>query len=612
VSYRRKLLLVFVLTVVCSIAVVAMIVAATTRRAFEKLSADRTQAVVAQYQHEFDRRGEEVGRRIATIAGSDSMTRMALAIGRSGPDYAAYLNEAKTIAGSQHLDFLQFVDQQGTILSSAQAPAKFGYKADNVDLGSAATRGWFLKLEDVSNESVLGVFAVHAVEAGDKPVYVEGGEQINREFMKSLDLPAGMHARLYQYRSSGFSPHDLIDPENTAEAPEKLAPIILAVQQRETAVTDTVHWSPDPEENESVQAIPLRGRDNRILGAFLVGSEQRPYVELARRIRSIALLVGGAGILVSVLLSFWAAARFSKPIGQLAAAAREVASGNWNTRVDLKSRDELGELAEAFNRMTGDLMEQKERLVQAERVAAWRELARRLAHELKNPLFPLQITVENMMRAREQSPEMFEEIFRESTSTLLAEIATLKSITGRFSEFSKMPQPHFQDVDLNGLVEGVARLFDAQLKSHAPPIRGKFELERSLPRIAADPELLHKAISNLVINAVDAMPNGGELVVRTAKNDKRVRVEVSDMGVGLTGEECERLFTPYYTSKQHGTGLGLAIVQSIVSDHGGRIAVDSTPARGTTFKIELPLNLEKLANLSGSSREVQVGQRGEF
>jgi len=175
-----------------------------------------------------------------------------------------------------------------------------------------------------------------------------------------------------------------------------------------------------------------------------------------------------------------------------------------------------------------------------------------------------------------------------------------------------MPQPHFQDVDLNGLVEGVARLFDAQLKSHAPPIRGKFELERSLPRIAADPELLHKAISNLVLNAVDAMPNGGELVVRTAKNDKRVRVEVSDMGVGLTGEECERLFTPYYTSKQHGTGLGLAIVQSIVSDHGGRITVDSAPARGTTFKIELPLNLEKLANLSGSSREVQVGRRGEF
>src|SRR5207248_5344495 len=140
-----------------------------------------------------------------------------------------------------------------------------------------------------------------------------------------------------------------------------------------------------------------------------------------------------------------------------------------NTRVDLRSKDELGELAESFNQMTRELLEQRERLIQSERVAAWRELARRLAHELKNPLFPLQLTVENLLRARQQSPEVFEEMFQESTSTLLAEISNLKNIIGRFSEFAKMPQPKLQAVNVHEVVQGVMRVFQAQLQAPGKP-----------------------------------------------------------------------------------------------------------------------------------------------
>jgi nitrogen fixation/metabolism regulation signal transduction histidine kinase len=227
--------------------------------------------------------------------------------------------------------------------------------------------------------------------------------------------------------------------------------------------------------------------------------------------------------------------------------------------------------------------------VQAERVAAWRELARRLAHELKNPLFPLQLTVENLVRARQQNPEQFEEVFRESSRTLLAEISNLKGIIGRFSEFSKMPQPQLHPMQVNDVIRGVAQLFQAQLEA---PGRAKISCELQLhPRlepVAADAELLHRAITNLVLNAMDAMPQGGTLTLRTRGEDGKVLIEVADTGSGLTTEECERIFTPYYTSKQHGTGLGLAIVQSVVSDHGGRIRVESQPGRGTTFVIELP------------------------
>jgi nitrogen fixation/metabolism regulation signal transduction histidine kinase len=244
--------------------------------------------------------------------------------------------------------------------------------------------------------------------------------------------------------------------------------------------------------------------------------------------------------------------------------------------------------------MTSELLAQKERLMQAERVAAWRELARRLAHELKNPLFPLQLTMENLVRSRLQSPEQFEEVFRESSRTLLAEIANLKAIIARFSEFSKMPQPELRPVQLNEVIRGVVQLFQAQLQAPGRArINCEMQLDPKLKPVPADAELLHRAISNLVLNAMDAMPQGGTLTLRTRPQGGNVLIEVADTGAGMTAEERERIFSPYYTSKTQGTGLGLAIVQSVVSDHGGRVSVQSEPGQGTTFVIELPDAIRK-------------------
>ena len=595
-SFRRKLLAVFALTVFFSVVAVTWIVSATTRRAFELANEQRTAALLAQFRREFNRRGEEVVRRVEAIAASEASTRMALALSRGSPDYGAYLNEAKSLADNQGLDFLEFVDSQGTIISSAQWPAKFGYKENSLPTSQSVPKDAFLRQEELPEGAVLGLSAVRELSFGDKPLYVIGGRRVDKDFLASLDLPAGMRAMFYQNIGTGFSPQLLIDSSGAAQQPVRIAPLIQQVQQQRQEAEAIIHWSSQEADDESVHAIPLSGQENQLLGILLVGNSRRPYVELRQHIRSAALLAGGAGIILAILFSGWAAARVTRPVEQLAEAAREVAAGNWNAQVPVTSADELGALAESFNRMTRELLEQKERLVQTERVAAWRELARRLAHELKNPLFPLQLTVENLVRARQQNPEQFEEVFRESSSTLLAEIANLKTIISRFSEFSKMPQPQFQCVDLNDVVQNVGRLFQAQLGSpdHVP-IECKLELARSMERIAADPELLHRAFSNLVLNAMDAMPQGGTLTLRTRQDGDRAIVEISDTGRGLTPEESERLFTPYYTSKGHGTGLGLAIVQSVVSDHGGRISVRSQPGQGTTFLIELPRNPEKLS-----------------
>jgi two-component system nitrogen regulation sensor histidine kinase NtrY len=387
-----------------------------------------------------------------------------------------------------------------------------------------------------------------------------------------------------------FAAQYLTDASGAVFGAERIAQLIEKVERQHQEATSLIHWSSNPSDDETIHAIPLSGQNNQLLGILLVGSSRRPYVELRQQIRSAAFLAGGAGMILAILLSGWAAARVTRPVEELALAAREVAEGNWSAQVTVQSSDELGELATAFNRMTRELNEQKERLVQTERVAAWRELARRLAHELKNPLFPLQLTVENLLRARQQSPEQFEETFQESSSTLLAEIANLKTIISRFSEFSRMPQPHLQSIDLNEIVQNVARLFQAQLHTPGrPAIECKLELAESMKPTAADPELMHRVLSNLVLNAMDAMPEGGTLTLRTRQNDDHAFIDVSDTGTGLTPEECDRLFTPYYTSKTHGTGLGLAIVQSVVTDHGGRVSVRSQTGRGTTFEIQLPI-----------------------
>jgi two-component system, NtrC family, nitrogen regulation sensor histidine kinase NtrY len=592
--FRRKLLMQFALTVLVSVAAVAWSISSLARKAFEKANEERTAALVAQFRREFNRRGEEVERRVESVAASDATTRMALALSHGSPDYGAYLNEARAIADNQQLDFLEFVDSAGTIISSAQWPAKFGYKETIAPL-STIPQKTFLKQAELPDGAALGLFAMREVDLGAKPLFVIGGRRIDKDFLASLELPAGMRAMFYQNLGTGFSPQFLIDSSGTVPQADRIAPIIQELKQLQRETTTLVHWSSNRADDETIDAIPLTEPGNQLLGVLLIGNSRRPYVELRQHIRSAALLSAGTGIVLAILLSGWAAARVTRPVEELARAAREVASGNWNTQVAISSSDELGELAESFNRMTRELLAQKEHLLQAERVAAWRESARRLAHELKNPLFPLQLTVENLLRARQQSPQQFEEIFQESSATLLAEIANLKAIISRFNEFSRMPQPHFQQVQLNDVVKHVSQLVQAQL--HAPecaPIECKLELAEPMEPIAADPDLLHRAFSNLVLNAMDAMPRGGTLTLRTRQQEDLSYVEVSDTGTGLTPKECERLFTPYYTSKPHGTGLGLAIVQSVISDHGGRISVQSESGRGTTFVIALLRNADKL------------------
>jgi signal transduction histidine kinase len=561
-SFRAKVFLSITGTVVLAVWIVAGVVSTIVTKSFERREAQRTATLVAQFRREFDRRGADVVRRIEAVANSDAVVR----IGMNLSDTAQYYSEAQTLAREQSLDFLELLAPDGSIISSAEWPARFGYKENwltqPVDW---KTQGIFLRREELAEGAVLGLITVRTVKAGDGLLYIAGGQRLDKDFLDSLPATEGLRLQLY----TNFEP---------------LAPPTALIQEVRSQPREITRNTPDA----TITAIPLFGRDRQLLAILLVENSRAELASLKAYIRGTALAVGFAGILLGLALSFWTASRVTRPLRQLASSVREVSGGKWDTRAAIESGDEVGQLAQDFNRMTEQLVEQRDRMIQAERVAAWRELARRLAHELKNPLFPLQITIENLQRARQVSPEQFDEVFRESTSTLLAELDHLKTIVGRFSDFAKMPAPQVEPLNLNQIVSEVVKLFEAQINAPGRPrVETTLRLDETLSLVSADPDQIRRALRNLVLNALDAMPNGGALIIRTQNLDGKVSLEVSDSGEGLTPEECERLFTPYYTTKQHGTGLGLAIVQSVVSDHKGTISVQSEPGKGTTFRIEL-------------------------
>jgi signal transduction histidine kinase len=610
-SLRQKLLLLFSLTVAAAVAAVAWTVLIRIRIVFDQRDSEETALIVNQFQREFQHSSAEVAAAVDRLAASERVRAMAFELVQSG-DASPYLTEAQTLAQDAQLDFLEIVGPDGKIVSSAQWPARFGY-FEPIAWEDQPT---FLKTEDLPDgSSALGLFAYrsvgHSGSNDSEAVRLIGGKRLDKSFLADLPVAPGMQISLYRAADqtpSTEQPHlgpdfTVFDSTRlisaTGEVPNaaRYEPLIHSAWNSGQQTSIILYLTERREDSVSATAIPLKSDNGAVLAVLTVTISRAGMVEAQQHIRAIAYGVASGGILLAILCSLWIAARVSRPIEQLASAAERVAAGNWETRVNERGRDEIGVLARSFNHMTGQLASQRERLVQTERVAAWRELARRLAHELKNPLFPLQLTVENLVRARELPAAEFDEVFRESTITLGMEIANLKTIIGRFSDFSKMPKPQLERIDTRDAIERVRALYEvagaparegtaAGEKNGA--IRFKVELSSESLPINADPELLHRALSNLVLNAMDAMPGGGTLTLSAKAHGDKVEIRVADTGAGMTPEECGRLFTPYYTTKEHGTGLGLAIVQSVVADHAGTIAAESPPGGGATFVITLP------------------------
>lgn len=291
----------------------------------------------------------------------------------------------------------------------------------------------------------------------------------------------------------------------------------------------------------------------------------------------LLIVVGaGAGVLVT--------RRVTRPISALVEGTQEVAQGNLSFQVKAKAKDEIGALIESFNRMTEDLRSNREKLLQAERMAAWRDVARRIAHEIKNPLTPIELSMVRLGRRLDRGDEEYARLFDECSSAIRRQVASLRDMASEFSAFARMPEPKRRPCELNGIVREVVRLQGTEERN----IVVRMDLAKDLPMVMGDEDQLRRATMNLVKNAVEAMPEGGTLRVWTASEGATVTVGIADSGVGMSEETARRMFDPYFTTKKKGTGLGMAIVKGIVDGHGGEIGVESVEGEGTEVVVRMP------------------------
>jgi signal transduction histidine kinase len=296
----------------------------------------------------------------------------------------------------------------------------------------------------------------------------------------------------------------------------------------------------------------------------------------------VAVLAIGLALIFGGYLNRW----LQSSVDELTAAATRVGRGDFDTTLRDAPGGAFPATATAFNRMTRDLRDAREQLRQTERIAAWQEIAKSLAHELKNPLSPIRLSIETLRKARERSHEDFDAMFDESTKTILQEVERLRNIVDEFSRFARLPAPKRERTDLREVVAQAASLHT----------EGEVPVEANLPSTSiealVDADQITQVLHNLLQNARDAAreahPSGGGAVALTLEQQAgTVYIRVEDNGAGIPADEAQAIFEPYYTRKEGGTGLGLAITQRIVAEHGGRIDVDSRSGR-TVFTVVLP------------------------
>jgi signal transduction histidine kinase len=299
------------------------------------------------------------------------------------------------------------------------------------------------------------------------------------------------------------------------------------------------------------------------------------------------LVTGAVSAGIALLIAFLLARNMSRPIAELAAEARKVATEQANP-LRVRGSGEIAELVQAFDKMIEDLAATRRRLAATSRVAAWREVARRVAHEVKNPLAPIRAAVETLRRLRARDDPAFDEYFDEATRTVLDEVHRIANIVTEFTRFARLPAPRPQETDLGDLARQVVQL----QKANAGDTTIALDVRGPVARVRADRDQIVQVVTNLVQNAVDAVRDRPEGRVEVSVADAGpglVEIAVKDNGPGVAPEMASRLFEPYATTKAHGTGLGLAIAQRIAMEHNGELSYVADAGRGgALFRLVLP------------------------
>lgn len=470
---------------------------------------------------------------------------------------------ASILARGTDLQVLELADDDGRILASLHWP-------DRVGLGSPYGGDERPRYRiDTPQGERIGWFHSRKLRVGQQKIALLAGR-----FMESdwLDEAAALAEIGWWVPADGSSGLTSNSAESIVAAPD-------LAQVRQTVVDLSLQvgrWR--------LQATPFADSDG-IFGNVVLGLHDRGDRSAWRGLRGAWLGLTLVAALAAALVGLVLGRRATLPVDQLVRAVDAIAAGKEDYDFPGIPKDEFDELVASFSRLQRSLEQQQRRSAAAERVAAWRDVARHVAHEVKNPLAPIRLTVQNLQRARQEHPEAFDRLFEEGTQTILEEVDQLSRLVGEFSEFARLPDPDPAQESLERLLDEVLELFAAD--------SGLTIVRRSgdVPSVHIDRDQISRVFKNIVGNAVDAMTAARtrELYVETAVVDGYAEIRFADTGPGFVGEAERRVFEPYFTTKSHGTGLGMAISFRIVAEHGGEIVAENRSEGGARVTVRLPL-----------------------
>jgi signal transduction histidine kinase len=332
----------------------------------------------------------------------------------------------------------------------------------------------------------------------------------------------------------------------------------------------------------------IRNYDNKVIGIinlpyFSRQTEQKQelYNFLATFANTFIILIALA-ILLALLISKY----ITKPLQLISSKLGNLQLGKANAKIEWTGRDEIGILVAEYNRMIDELGQKAELLAQSERESAWRQMARQVAHEIKNPLTPIKLSIQHLMRAWNDKAPDWEQRLNKFSQTLVMQIDTLSEIATEFSDFAQMPQPDMRRFDIVPLLNHSIGLF-----ANFSNVTIEFKTDTERCFVNADENQMLRVFNNLIKNAVQAIPIGreGTIVIRLSSSLGNCQISITDNGTGILPEQQNRIFSPNFTTKSAGMGLGLAMVKNIIDVSGGRIWFESVPDNGTTFTVELPV-----------------------
>jgi len=314
--------------------------------------------------------------------------------------------------------------------------------------------------------------------------------------------------------------------------------------------------------------------------------EQQEIANATQSLLEFLLFISVFFIATVLALARGIGAMIVKPIQRLLAGTKEASLGNLEIEIDYKTRDEMGTLVDGFNAMIKNLKSREQELAEMSKKVAWAEVARKVAHEVKNPLTPIQLSAEHLLKVYEDKKGNFDQALKESISYIIGEVDNLRKIAQDFLEISKETVIHKEDFLFDELVQETVEPYKNLL---AERILFKESYEGADFRFAGDQAKLKVALRNLLTNAIESIQGKGEIRIRVARQAERLVVEVEDTGAGIEKEILDRIFEPYFSTKDVGTGLGLPIAKKIIEDHQGSLQVRSELRKGTKITIEFPL-----------------------